>query len=45
MKEVVIPTNAGIQRLCRLPGSHWIPAFAGMTSRGMKETGGTRRKE
>jgi hypothetical protein len=33
---VVIPTKAGIQddRLCRL----WIPAFAGMTGRGVEVT-------
>jgi len=29
---LVIPAKAGIQRLYRNWGRHWIPAFAGMTS-------------
>jgi hypothetical protein len=37
---LVIPAKAGIQRLCfSFPSqdqSHWIPAFAGMTSKKIK---------
>jgi hypothetical protein len=34
-KNSVIPAKAGIQRLCfsAAPERHWIPAFAGMTSK------------
>ena len=43
--SVVIPAKAGTQRLCfsdnvrLLHGSHWVPAFAGMTVDVLSATG------